>query len=111
MEEQEAVGRLLPKIGKEMVRPWKRRGGLQVWMGVRDRCVCNCVFVYGLCKDGEPEEEARRDCGVSDLWELVVSPLGDSLATCQSHVTSLADLEPAAPLVELLEAVTRIEGG
>lgn len=28
MEEQEAVGRLLPKIGKEMVRPWKRRGGV-----------------------------------------------------------------------------------
>lgn len=26
-------------------------------------------------------------------------------------LTSLADLEPAAPLVELFEAVTRIEGG
>lgn len=32
MEEPEAVGRLLPKIGKEMVRPWKRRrGGTDVY--------------------------------------------------------------------------------
>lgn len=44
------------------------------------------MFVYGLCKDGEAEEEARRDCGVSDLWELVASPLGNSLVRIRRHL-------------------------
>lgn len=44
------------------------------------------MSVYGLCKDGEPKEEARRDCGVSDLWELVVSPLGNSLVRIRRHL-------------------------
>lgn len=80
-------------------------------MGLKDRCFCNCMFAYGLCKDGEPGEEAMRDCGVSNLWELVVSPLGNSLARCHSDVTSLADLGTCCPFDETLEAVTKIEGG
>lgn len=41
------------------------------------------VDIYAVelwCKDRKPEEEAMHDCEVSNLWELVWSPLSNSLA-------------------------------